>query len=41
MPSGAILCVDQRFTDWFGRTPDECVGKPFSWLGTEQDQLLK
>lgn len=41
MPTGAILCVDQRFSDWFGKTPEDCVGKPFMTLGVEQDQLVK
>jgi hypothetical protein len=41
MPTGAILCVDQRFSDWFGKTPEDCVGKPFTTLGVEQDQLVK
>jgi hypothetical protein len=41
MPSGTILCVDQRFSDWFGKTPEECVGRAFASLGAEQDKLLR
>ncbi len=39
MPGGAILCVDQRFTDWFGKTPGDCVGRSLSSLAVEQDRL--
>ncbi|GFR48517.1 hypothetical protein Agub_g10412 [Astrephomene gubernaculifera] len=41
MTQGTILCVDQRFSDWFGRTPSELVGRPFNTLATEQDVLIK
>ena len=33
---GTILCVDQRFIDWFGRSPGELVGRPFNSIATEQ-----
>jgi hypothetical protein len=33
---GTILCVDQRFSDWFGRSPGELVGRPFNSIATEQ-----
>lgn len=36
MTQGTILCVDQRFSDWFGRSPNEVVGRPFNTLATEQ-----
>ncbi len=39
MPSGTILCVDQRFSDWFGRPPAEIVGKPFACLAHDQQEL--
>ncbi|GLI64845.1 hypothetical protein VaNZ11_008226 [Volvox africanus] len=41
MTQGTILCVDQRFSDWFGRSPNEVVGRPFNTLATEQDVLIK
>jgi hypothetical protein len=41
MPSGTVLCVDQGFSDWFGKGPEDCVGRPFTSLGAEQDQLLR
>ena len=40
-PSGQILCADQRFSDWFGVTPADLVGKPFSSLGTDIEALEK
>ncbi len=36
MTQGTILCVDQRFSDWFGRGPNELVGRPFNTMATEQ-----
>jgi hypothetical protein len=39
MPNGTILCVDQRFSDWFGRRPAEIVGKPFTCLARDQEEL--
>ena len=27
--------------DWFGKGPNECVGKQFNTLAVEQDSLLK
>jgi hypothetical protein len=39
MPNGTILCVDQRFSDWFGRSPAEIVGKPFACLARDQQEL--
>ncbi|KAG2493479.1 hypothetical protein HYH03_008295 [Edaphochlamys debaryana] len=41
MTQGTILCVDQRFSDWFGRGPNELVGRPFNTIATEQDVLIK
>lgn len=41
MPTGAILCVDQRFSDWFGRHPAEVVGRPFTCLARDQEALQK
>lgn len=41
MTQGTILCVDQRFSDWFGRSPTEVVGRPFNTLATEQVNCLK
>ncbi|KAG2450719.1 hypothetical protein HYH02_004557 [Chlamydomonas schloesseri] len=41
MTQGTILCVDQRFSDWFGRGPQELVGRPFNTIATEQDVLIK
>ncbi len=41
MPTGTILCVDQRFTDWFGRPPADIVGKPFTSLAKEPELLQK
>jgi len=35
LPTGAVLCVDLRFTDWLGKTPADCVGRPFISLGVE------
>ena len=40
-PSGQILCADQRFSDWFGVTPTDMVGKAFSSLGTDIEMLDK
>lgn len=36
LPSGTVLCVDMRFTDWLGLTPTDCVGKHMSALAIEQ-----
>lgn len=41
MPTGTILCVDQRFTDWFGRPPADIVGKPFTSLAKEPELLQR
>lgn len=38
-PGGSILCADQRFQDWFGRSPSDIQGKPFHSMGVEQGQL--
>lgn len=32
LPTGNILCVDLRFTDWLGIAPADCVGKHMSSL---------
>lgn len=34
-----MICVDARFTDWFGKVPADCVGRPFSTLAVEPDKL--
>lgn len=34
-----MLCVDMRFADWFGLTPADCLGKPFSSLSADPDVL--
>ena len=38
-PGGQILCADQRFSDWFGVTPADLVGTPFSALGADIEAL--
>ncbi|WIA17635.1 hypothetical protein OEZ85_014441 [Tetradesmus obliquus] len=39
MPGGIMLCVDARFTDWFGKSPVDCVGRPLSSLAVDGDAL--
>lgn len=36
-----MLCVDARFTDWFGKSPSDCIGKPFGVLAADADTLNK
>lgn len=36
---GIMLCVDARFTDWFGKSPVDCVGRPLSSLAVDGDAL--
>lgn len=36
MTQGTVLCIDQRFSDWFGKLPNELVGKPFHTIAAEQ-----
>lgn len=36
MPQGTVLCMDQRFADWFGKGPAECVGRAVNNLFIEQ-----
>jgi hypothetical protein len=41
-PAGGImLCVDARFTDWFGKSPIDCVGRPLSTLALDGDALAE
>ena len=35
MPGGNLLCMDQRFTDWLGKNPADCVGRPLHILASE------
>lgn len=39
LPSGTILAVDQQFTDYAGWGPMELVGKPFSSLGLNPEEI--
>ncbi len=36
-----MVCVDSRFTDWFGKSFNEVAGRSLSSLATEQDTLMK
>jgi hypothetical protein len=36
---GLMLCVDMRFSDWFGLTAADCLGKPFTSLSVEPEAL--
>jgi hypothetical protein len=38
-PSGLLLCVDRRFTDWLGRGQAESVGRAFSSMAEDEQQL--
>lgn len=35
LPTGSLLCVDMRFTDWLGKTPADCVGKHLTALALD------
>jgi hypothetical protein len=35
MPGGTLLCMDQRFTDWLGKSIVDCVGRPLHILASE------
>jgi hypothetical protein len=37
--SGAILCIEQHFEDWFGRDGLTLVGEPFAGLSTDMESL--
>jgi hypothetical protein len=39
MTTGTVLCVDARFTDWFGKAHVDIVGKPVTTLAVEQDRI--
>lgn len=39
MTSGTILCVDQSFVDYAGWSVAELLGRSFSGLGTDSDEL--
>jgi hypothetical protein len=39
MPGGMVLCVDQRFTDWLGKVPTDCCGKPLASLAVDVDKM--
>jgi hypothetical protein len=34
-----MLCVDMRFSDWFGLSAADCLGKPFTSLSVEPEAL--
>lgn len=38
-PAGAMLCVDRRFTDWFGRGMAECAGRPFAAMSEQPARI--
>ena len=39
--TGIIMCADQKFSDWFGVTPTDMLGRSFTSLGTEIEVLEK
>eukprot|EP00775_Hariotina_reticulata_P007071 gene7071-7284_t len=36
---GTVLCVDGLFSDWLGKSPAECLGKPFTSLAVNPQQF--
>jgi hypothetical protein len=39
MTTGTVLCVDARFSDWFGKAHLDIVGKSVTTLAVEQDRI--
>jgi hypothetical protein len=39
--TGIIMCADQKFSDWFGMTPTDMLGRSFTSLGSDMEILEK
>lgn len=39
LTTGTMLCADQSFLDYAGWDPDELVGRAFSSLGVDSQEL--
>lgn len=36
---GTVLCMDRRFSDWFGYSNEELLGHPFSTVAFNKGQV--